>query len=671
MPVTMSGMASGIDTDAIINKLVEVEAQPIKKLQKSKLVNNQKKDALNKLSTQLKDLDAKAKELYGFRSTYDEKKVISSDTTVIDAVASKLAEPGSKKVEVLQLASYHKISSDKIESDKKLPAGKIIINVNGTEKILKFKGGKLKSLNELIAEEAGTILATDYIKTEEGRHILGLTSKIPGKKGEIKLSGSEDLLKEAGFIVGEKIKNQDDTPVVFDRKYFSTHTAVYKSEDQNGTLNVGSDGKEIKISGLLWQEYEMPVKAEIKKDTILKFGYNYKKEVEEKIPYMIETGPEEEINVKGIKLKGYNVSRIRPLSKKEEKKFESITGVGVVALEKDKRIEKIYTLDADTVKKQEIPVGRDFNGKQVSKLIFYSNTGEATFSEPVLSTPVKTKGEFELKNKIAEASNSKLKIDGMEIERDKNEGLNDVIKGLTLTIKRKSEYPVELKVTQDLDKPVNKIKAFVDSYNAYLDLSKHLTKTVKVDKPGQAEKLEESGILVGDMMMVRLENLIKTTVSDAYSSREEKPVKMFNQIGVSTGKVNSSWESIKQGKLVIDEQEMKKTLSENPSGVSSFFGADTDGDNKTDTGMAYTLARVLNPYIAPGKNIIANKIEFEDNSIKMANESIKKHENHLKQYEQKLRKKFAAMEQSVSGSKAQQNWLNNQMGGGGNNEGQK
>ena len=52
MPVTMGGMASGIDTDGIINKLVEVEAQPIKKLQKSKLVNNQKKDALNKLSSQ-------------------------------------------------------------------------------------------------------------------------------------------------------------------------------------------------------------------------------------------------------------------------------------------------------------------------------------------------------------------------------------------------------------------------------------------------------------------------------------------------------------------------------------------------------------------------------------------------------------------------------------------
>lgn len=670
MPVTMGGVASGVDTDAIISKLVEVEAQPIKKLQKSKLVNNQKKDALNKLSNQLKDLDSKARELYGFRASYEEKKVISSDTTVIDAVASKLAEPGSKKVEVLQLASYHKISSDKTDSEKKLPAGKIIINVNGTEKTINFKGGKLKVLNDLISQEAAAMVSTDYVNIEEGRYILGITSKVPGKKGEIKISGSEDLLKEAGFIIGEKIKNHDDTPVVFDRKFFSTHTGQFKAEDQNGTLNVGNDGKEIKISGLLWQEYEMPVKTDIKKDTILKFGYNYTKEAEEKIPYMIETGPDEEINVKGIKLKGYNVSRIRPLSKKEEKKFDSITGIGVVAIDKDKRIEKIYPLDTDSAKKQEIPVGRDFDGKQVSKLVFYSNTGEAAFSEPVLSTPVKTKGEYDLKNKIAEASNSKLKIDGMEIERDKNEGLNDVIKGLTLSLKRKSEYPVELKVTQDLDKPASKIKAFVDSYNTYIDLNRNLTKTVKVDKPGQSEKLDESGILVGDMMLVRLENLIKTTVGDAYQSREEKPIKMINQIGVSTGKVNSSWDTIKEGKLVIDDQELKKAISENPSGVSNFFGSDNDGDNKPDNGMAYTLVRVLNPYISPGKNIIASKIEFEDNSIKTANESIKKHETHLKQFEEKLRKKFAAMEQSISGSKAQQKWLNNQMGGN-NAEGQK
>ena len=668
MPVTMGGMASGMDTDSIISKLVEVESQPIKQLQRSKLVNNQKKEALGKLSSTLKDLDSKTRDLYGFRASYDEKKAISSDTSVIDAIASKQADAGLKKIEVLQLATFHKISSDKIDVEKKLPSGKIIIEVNGIEKTINFKGGKLKTLNESINEEASTIVASDYVNTDEKNYIIGLTSKVTGKKGEIKIKGNEDLLKASGFIIGEKIKGQDDTPVVFDRKFFSPYAGEKVPDGQNGSLDVGTDGKEIKVNGILWQEYEVPVKAEIKKDSSLKFGFSYKKEIEESIPFMIETGPDDEINVKGIKLKSYNVSRMRPLTKKEEKKLDSATGVGVVTLDNGKRIEKIYPLDADAAKKQEIPIGRDLEGKQLSKLIFYSNDGEAAFSEPVISTPVKTKGEFELKNIVAEANNAKLKIDGLEIERDKNDGLTDVVKGLTLNLKRKSESPVELKTSQDIDKPIQKIKAFVESYNNYMELSKNLTKTVKVDKPGQSEKLDESGILVGDMMMVRLENSIKTSVAGAYPSTEEKPVKMFNQMGVSTGKVNSSWETIKEGKLVMEEDELRKAILENPEGVKSFFGSDIDGDNKIDNGMAYTLVKALDPYISSGKNIIATKIEFEDDSIKISNERIKKHETHLKSFEEKLRKKFATMEKSISGSKAQSNWMKNQQGGSGGGE---
>ncbi|HPD78839.1 MAG TPA: flagellar cap protein FliD N-terminal domain-containing protein, partial [Spirochaetota bacterium] len=72
MPFTMGGVASGVDTDSIINKLIEVESQPIKQLQRDKVLNNQKKEALRKLSSQLKELDAKARELYGFRAAYDE-----------------------------------------------------------------------------------------------------------------------------------------------------------------------------------------------------------------------------------------------------------------------------------------------------------------------------------------------------------------------------------------------------------------------------------------------------------------------------------------------------------------------------------------------------------------------------------------------------------------------
>lgn len=668
MPFTMGGMASGVDTDSMINKLVEVESQPIKQLQRGKLLNNQKKEALKKLSSQLKELDGKARDLYGFRASYDEKKALSSDTSVVEADASKQADSGSTRVEVLQLASYHKITTDAIEYEKKLPSGKITISVNGVEKKITFRGGGLKSLNEAIIEEANDIVATDYVSTNGTNYVIGITSKIPGKKGEIGIKGSEELLRASGLVNGDKIKSQDDFPVVFDRKFFSSYEGAKKPEEQDGSLDVGKEGKDATVKGQLWQEYELPFKAEIKKETVLKFSFTYSKEDEEKVPLKVETGPEDEINVKGIKLKSYNISRIRPLSKKEEKKFDSALGIGIISSENGTRVEKIYPVEKDAAKNQEIPVGKDFEGKQALKLVLYCNDGSAVFIEPVLSTPVKSKGDFELKNVIAKAENAKLKVEGLEIERDKNEGLNDVVKGVTLNLKKKSESPVELKVSPDLDKPVQKIKEFVESYNRYLDLHKALTKAVKVEKPGESEKLQESGLFMGDMALVRLENSLKTAVNANYPARVEKPVKMFNQMGVSTGKVNSSWESIKEGKLTIEEDELKKVIVDNPDGVKEFFGSDIDGDNKVDNGMAYTLVKTLNPYIASGKNIIETKIDFEDNSIKMADERITRQELHIKQFEEKLRKKFAVMEKSISGSKSQQSWMKNQMGGGGGNE---
>jgi flagellar capping protein FliD len=55
-------------------------------------------------------------------------------------------------------------------------------------------------------------------------------------------------------------------------------------------------------------------------------------------------------------------------------------------------------------------------------------------------------------------------------------------------------------------------------------------------------------------------------------------------------------------------------------------------------------------------------MDLEDDNIKLANERIERQEDHLKKYEDKLKKKFAAMEQAISGAKAQRSWMNQQMG---------
>ncbi|MBN2401759.1 MAG: flagellar filament capping protein FliD [Spirochaetes bacterium] len=666
MPVTLGGMSSGLDTDSIIQKLVEVEARPIHQWSGERENYIRRKDALGDLKSNLTKLNESAKDLYGFRASYNDKKAVSSNQSVLEATANKIAEKGIKEIKVKELASNHKISTDKISKDEKLPSAKFQIMVNGESQAISFKGGTVERLRDRIGEVASELVSTGYVKTDGNNYILTIESKTPGKKGEIILTGDKDFLKKIGMVKGERGEDQDKTKLVFDRKYFSSYSGEREVPSEDGSLDVAKDGNSIKIDGLLWRELALPISAVIKKDTVLEVNIDYQKEAveEETIPFRMEIGPDEEITIKGIKLKGYNVSRIRPIEKTDDKKKDTdVTGIGIVAVDGDKRIEKIYERGKDVKGKQVLPIGNDFDGKTVSKIIFYCNDGSAKFSAANIMTPIKGTGVLEPKNIVKNAADAKIELDGIEIVRDRNNNLNDIIKGVDLTLKRSSDDPVILKIEPDLDKAVDKIKNFVKAYNDYLDLNVKLTKTAKINKPDNYGKSKrEIGLFVGDMTILRLENTLKTAVGEAYPSRSENPIKILVQTGISTGAINANWESIKEGKLVIDEDKLRSTIDNNAEGITEFFGSDTDGDNRIDNGMAYRIESYLRPYLMSGRSVLAAKIDVENEAIKSTDDRIDRHKDHLKKYEEKLRTKFASMERSITESKSQGNWLKMNLG---------
>lgn len=668
MPVTFGGMASGLNTDDIIRKLVEVEAQPIRQWEEEKFTFNKRKEALGILKQHLAAVNDTAKDLYGFRASYADKKSISSDPDVVEATANKFAENGVRKIEVLDIASTHRISTDALKSDQKIEAGKFKLEVNGLSRQVRFRGGSLKSLQDQINDAASDIVTTSYVNTVENQYLVSIESKVPGKKGEIKISGDRDLLYAAGLIKGEKGQEKETMSLVFDSKYFVANPSKPDVEPA-GAIEVDKDGKWARIKGMLWREYVTPLEVSIKKTTIFEFKVEYSEpeaeKEEEALPYRLEIGPEEKTVIKGIDLNSYNVSRIRPIEKKEKKQVVvDVLGVGVVSSEKDARYEKIYPIDKKFKGKMEIPIGRDFEGKKINRVIFYCNTGSVVFSDASMFTPIEGTGLLEPKNEIAKPNDARLKIDGIEVVRDKNDGISDALKGVTLNLRSTSDRPVNIKIEPDIEKSLQKIRAFVDAYNKYLEYEREITKSEKSSKAGEYQKNKyKNGLFLGDMTILRLENSLKSTIGDAYPSRSEKPIKVISQMGVSTGAVNAAWETIREGKLVIDEGVLATTLKENPDAVEEFFGSDTDGDNRIDNGMAYRVEMVLRPYIGSGKNIIASKVDLEDNNIKSANDRIERQQEHLKRYEEKLRKKFATMEQSISGAKSQGEWMKNQMKG--------
>jgi flagellar hook-associated protein 2 len=666
MPITMSGMASGLDTDAIIEKLVNVESRPIKQLEIRKKNHNIRKEGLKNLGKYLDELNSAARELFGFRASYTDKAATVSDPSILEAKATRDADKGLRKIKVIQVAESHRISSDPVEEKTILPAGKFTLQVDGASAVVNFKGGRLKDLKEKIDEAASSLVTTNYLRKTGDSYVLTIQSTRSGEKGEIKISGDKELLTGIGLVDGAAGEKKSGMSVTFDSRYFTSYMGERKPAGENGSVRVAEGGKSVTVSGLLWREYALPVEAQVKEDTRLEFELAYREKGDDDagVPKRLNVGPQERVNIKGIILDGYNPERKREERADLSAAFDSVLGIGIVSSEGGSRVEKIYPIAKDARGPQTIAVGKDMKGGKIAKLVLYCNRGVMDVSSLRIATPVDQKGMLEPKNTVSRAQDAKLSVDGIELTRDRNDALTDVIRGVTLTVKRPSSGDIDLNVEHSIDTSVEKIRKFVDAYNKYLDFNADLTKSAKTQKPGEYDKmLQESGILSGDMTMMRLESSLRATVNAAYPNGAERPIKMLSQMGITTGAVNAAWEAIKSGKLVVDEGLLKSSIIDNPEGVMMFFGSDTDGDDKPDEGMAFKLTYVLKPYIMPGKNLIAVQIENEDNSIKMADDSIKRKEDHLKKYEEKLRAKFARMEQAISETNSKKQWMKQQMGG--------
>ncbi|MFW6365590.1 MAG: flagellar cap protein FliD N-terminal domain-containing protein [Spirochaetota bacterium] len=271
MPITMGGVASGVNTDEMITKLLNVEAQPLQQMQQEKVEYRQRISALEKLESKLRNLNRSAKDLYGFRASYDDKIITSSHPQIVEATASKLAEKGTRYVTVVQLAGTHKITTDRIEKTEQLDGGVLRIDVNGNEESLTFRGGTLEKLKESIDDTFADTVSASLVNTGSASQVLVLESKKEGKKGEMKITGDLPFLRKIGLVDGYKDEEKDQVNLVFDTTYFQDYTGRNRELPEDGSLSVAEDGKSFEMTGVLWREYMMATPYSVKEETVLEF----------------------------------------------------------------------------------------------------------------------------------------------------------------------------------------------------------------------------------------------------------------------------------------------------------------------------------------------------------------------------------------------------------------
>ncbi len=111
MPITSSGIGSGIDVKSLVTKLVNAEASPVNtRLNKKETKLNSQLSAIGTLKSSLSTFQSSITKLSNV-STFQAFTATSSNTAVFSAAADTQAVSGNYNIEVVQLAQAEKLRS--------------------------------------------------------------------------------------------------------------------------------------------------------------------------------------------------------------------------------------------------------------------------------------------------------------------------------------------------------------------------------------------------------------------------------------------------------------------------------------------------------------------------------------------------------------------------------
>lgn len=111
MPITSTGLGSGLDVESIVSSLMSVERRPITAIASEKTKVQSKISAFGTLKSALATFQTAAANL-ATPAKFNTLSATSADTKVFTASASGSATPGDYAIDVSQIAKAHKLNSE-------------------------------------------------------------------------------------------------------------------------------------------------------------------------------------------------------------------------------------------------------------------------------------------------------------------------------------------------------------------------------------------------------------------------------------------------------------------------------------------------------------------------------------------------------------------------------
>ncbi len=281
---------------------------------------------------------------------------------------------------------------------------------------------------------------------------------------------------------------------------------------------------------------------------------------------------------------------------------------------------------------------------------------------------------------VISGTNAIVKIDGVDYtDLDANTAtvngviykFNAVTSSLTEDgkVDSTSGSKITVSVTQDTDAIVDKVKSFVDDYNALLKKLyewydqkpnsdyKPLTESQKSSmKDEQIEKWEakaKEGLLYHDRTLGKIIDELR----DAVGERIEGLTGSYNtiySIGIST--------SGTKGQLTLDEDKLRAAIAEDPDVVYNIFAKLDKDDQYSNNGIAQRIGDVLSQGMKSIKSVSGSTADITEDSdlnnlLRELQTKMSNFKKMMAAFEEKLFKKYDAMESSLALLGAQLNYV--------------
>ena len=217
MGVSVSGIASGIDSDSIISQLLAIEQRKIFSIQRKIAMEELRRQSLDDLSGRLDSL-RKSAQKFNNAALYGQVNSTSSNSSVVTVDPGPSAPVGTYELEVLQTATSHRIASQGFVDDSSTGItagdGQFAFFVGDEDEVILDIDGST-SLRDLATEinDGDYGLQADIVN--DGSPInpyrLVLTAEQSGNDGVITITQNDSTLNYATTAIEAAFADEDNS----------------------------------------------------------------------------------------------------------------------------------------------------------------------------------------------------------------------------------------------------------------------------------------------------------------------------------------------------------------------------------------------------------------------------------------------------------------------------